>query len=260
MSVIQSLILGIIQGLTEFIPVSSSGHLVLVPEIFGWKVQSTSYDITVHSATLLALIIYFRKDLAGLIAKFREENTKRLLLNLIIVSIPAAIVGLLFETFIDETFKSTKIIVLMLILVGIMFLLAGRLFHNSSKVIDKLTSQDASIIGISQVVALIRGTSRSGITMIGGLITGLRRKDAAKFAFLAGIPIMTAVALKQLVEFSIEGFGELEPINLLIGFLSAFISGFLAIKFMLSFLKARGLGLFGIYRIILGIIILFVLL
>jgi undecaprenyl-diphosphatase len=260
MTLIQSIILGLIQGFTEFIPVSSSGHLVLIPELFGWEVQSTSFDITIHAATLLALIIYFRRDLAKLVTNFRKEETKKLLLNLIIVSIPAGIIGLLFEDFIDQHFKSVWIIAIMLILLGIVFILVDNFFKKTSKTIDKLSTGNTLIIGIAQAIAFIRGTSRSGITMLGGLISGLTNKEAAKFSFLAGIPIMTVVVLKQLVEFSIEGLGELDMTNLLIGFSSAFISGLLAIKFMLSFLKTKGLSPFGIYRIILGIIILIVLL
>lgn len=260
MTLIQSLILGIIQGLTEFIPVSSSGHLVLIPKLLGWEVQSTSFDITIHAATLLALIIYFRNDLARLTRKFREKNNKKLLLNLIIVSIPAGIVGLLFEDFIDKTFKSNVIIVIMLILVGLLFLLTDKLFKNNTKVIDELNPKDSGFIGISQALSLIRGTSRSGITMLGGLITGLTRAEAARFAFLAGIPLMTAVALKQFIEFQTIGLEGQEFVNLLVGFMSAFVSGFLAIKVMVKFLEKRGLALFGIYRIILGLIIWLVLL
>ncbi|MBN2015768.1 undecaprenyl-diphosphatase UppP [Candidatus Dojkabacteria bacterium] len=255
MTLLQSLVLGIIQGITELLPISSSAHLVLVPEILGWELQPTSFDITVHAATLLALIINFRKDLIELVTKIKEQKQKRLFVNLLVVTIPACLAGLLLNNLIDEYFKSVRIIVFTLIFIGLIMLLIDKLLRNNSKTIDNLTVQNSITIGIGQTIALIRGISRSGITIIGGMICGLKREEAAKFAFLAGIPIMIAVSAKQFLDFGTQGLGELEPLNLIVAFVSALLSSLVAIKFLLAFLKKQGIWVFGIYRIILGILV-----
>ncbi|MFC1780077.1 undecaprenyl-diphosphate phosphatase [Patescibacteria group bacterium] len=255
MTILQSLILGIVQGVTELLPISSSAHLVLIPEIFNWELQPTSFDITIHAATLLALVIYFRKDLLLFITNYKLLTTKKQILNLLFVSIPAGLIGLFFNDFIEQNFKSVRIIVIMMVTIGLVMLFIDKFSINNSKKIKELSTKNSAIIGAYQAIALIRGTSRSGITMIGGMFNGLERKQAAKFAFLAGIPIMIAVSVKQFVDFGIDGFGELEPINLIVGFLSAFISSILTIRFLMKFLEKYGLTAFGIYRIIIGIII-----
>jgi undecaprenyl-diphosphatase len=256
MTIFQSLVLGIVQGITELLPISSSAHLVLIPEILSWDLQPTAFDITIHAATLLALVIYFRKDLFNLIAKFQEPKTKNLLTNLIIVSIPAGLIGLFFNDLIEQNFKSIQIIVILMVTIGLIMLFIDKLSRSNTKKIKDLTVKNSVVIGLFQAIALIRGTSRSGITMIGGMFNGLKRKQAAKFAFLAGIPIMIAVSAKQFVDFGISGFGELELINLIIGFISAFVSSILAIKLLLKLLEKRGLVVFGIYRIVIGLLIL----
>ena len=259
MSIIQSFILGIIQGLTEFIPVSSSGHLVIIPEIFGWEQQPTSFDIIIHSATLLALLVYFYQDIKSLILNIRKKKQQKLLLNLIIITIPAGLVGLLFENFIDKNFKDVQVIIVMLIVFGIIFILTEKLFLENTKKIEKLTPFSALLIGLGQTLSLIRGTSRSGITILGGLFQGLSRQEAARISFLAGILIVGAATLKQFVGFSSSGLGTLGPGSIIVGFTAAFISGLISIRFMLSFLKSNGLVVFGIYRIILGLLIWFLL-
>jgi undecaprenyl-diphosphatase len=256
MNLIQAFILGLAQGITELLPISSSAHLVLIPEIFGWDQQPTSFDIAIHAATLLALVIYFQKDLFSLITKFKLQSTKKLILNLIVVTIPAGLIGLFFNDLIEETFKSVRIIVVMMILVGIIFLISDKLFSKNSKKIKELSAGNSFLIGIFQALALIRGTSRSGITMIGGLVSKLTKEQAAKFSFLAGIFIMSAVSIKQFFDFGTEGFGELDPLNLVVASIAAFSSSILAIKFLMNYLKSKGLAIFGWYRIIIGIIIL----
>jgi len=253
MSLLQSIILGIVQGLTEFLPVSSSGHLVIIPYIFNWEEHSTSYDVVLHGATLLALIIYFYKDLIKIIKKF----DKKMIVNLIIVSIPIGIVGFFFEDFIDKNFKNHIIISFMLILIGILLIFSEKFSTANNKTLKNINKLDSFIIGLFQIFSLIRGTSRSGITLIGGLFRKLSLQEALRFSFLAGIPIMTVVFAKQLFELNQNPSDENFTI-LISGFLSAFISGLLGISFMMKFVKKIGLIPFGIYRIVLGIIVLIV--
>ncbi|MBU0976764.1 MAG: undecaprenyl-diphosphatase UppP [Patescibacteria group bacterium] len=255
MTIIQSIILGVVQGITEFLPISSSGHLVLIPELLGWEVQSTAFDIAIHAATLLAIIIYFRKNLLQLITSIQQPTSKRLIVNLFVVSIPSGIIGYFLKDYIDENFKDVRIVLIMLVLVGIVMLFIDKVKINNESTINKLRINNSFLIGLFQSLAFVRGTSRSGITIIGGLITGLKRSEAARFAFLAGIPVIGAAALMQLGEFHSMGLGNLTTANLAIGFFSAFLSSILAIRFLLKFLEKHGLVVFGIYRIILALVI-----
>lgn len=260
MTLFQSFILGITQGITELLPISSSAHLVLIPHIFGWESQSTSFDIILHAGTLFALIVYFKKELILLITKFKQQSNQKLLINLIITTIPASVIGLLCNDFIEQNLKSLQVIVIMMITIGLIFLFTDKIIKSNNKNISQLSYKNSLIIGCTQILSFIRGTSRSGIMMIGGIVNGLSLDQSAKYAFLAGIPIIAGASIYQSIEFISEGFGNLELINIAIGFASAFISSLLAIKFTLSFLKNRGLAVFGIYRIIVGILILIILL
>jgi undecaprenyl-diphosphatase len=253
MTFFQALILGILQGLTEFIPVSSSGHLVLVPTLLGWEVQSTSFDIVVHGGTLLALFIFFKKDLLKLMSS--SQRNAKLLLNLILTTIPALIVGLIFSNLIDKHLKDISVIVIMLFVVGVIMIFIDSLSANNKKHYKELKPLEAFIIGLFQTIAFIRGTSRSGITTIGGSFMKLKIASAAKYAFLGAIPITLAVFVKQLFDFTQEGIGYLSLMSLITGFLSSFISGLFAISFMLNYLKKKGLFIFGIYRIVLAVLI-----
>lgn len=254
---IQSIILGVIQGLTEFIPVSSSGHLVLTPEILGWEPQSTTFDVILHGGTLLALIVIFRKKILTLIT--HPIANKHLIISLIITSIPAGIVGLLFENKIDEIFKSTDIVAVMLISVGLAMLLADTLPKRKSSVNKTPDKHTAFIIGLFQTLSLIRGTSRSGITILGGLSQKLSLKEATEYAFLASIPLIGGAFLVKLTELISNGTSGESTLNLSIGFMSAFVAGIIAIKFMLNQIENLGLKYFGIYRIILGVLIIIIL-
>lgn len=256
MSIFQSVLLAILQGITEFLPISSSAHLVLLPRLLGWQEQSTAFDIILHGGTLLAITVYFRKDIIDTFKNFSKN--KKLIINIAIVTFPAAIFGLFFSDFIDLYFKKNWIIVLMLILLGLVFLVIDKI-GKKNKSMNDLTLQDAFFIGFCQSTAFLRGTSRSGVTMIGGLISGLKRKQAARFAFLAGIPIMSAAFLKQIVNFSTVGLGNTEFSHLLVGFIFSFLSGVFTVKFLMKFITKHGLKWFGIYRIVLAIIVLLVL-
>ncbi len=249
---LEALILGLIQGITEFIPVSSSGHLVLVPEIFNWEQQTTTFDLILHAGTLLALLITYRKKISEII--LHPTKNKNLIINLIIGTIPAGLVAFFFEDRIDETFKSINIVIFMLIIIGVVMVGVDYL-KTGPKKYTKLSKRNSLVIGIFQILSLVRGTSRSGMTILGGLSQKMTLKDAADFSFLLSIPLISAAVLMKILDLSANGLGQENLAHLSIGFLSAFISGLFAINFMLSQINKLGLKYFGIYRIILGIIL-----
>jgi undecaprenyl-diphosphatase len=270
MTITQAFILGLIQGLTEFIPVSSSGHLVLLPELFNWEAQSTTFDIILHGGTLLALLIYFRERLLKILKGTIQKNEKErsLFIKLVLGTIPALLVGFIitlvnksFDDVIDESMKSNWVIVVMMIALGILLIVSDYVFTHNRKTVKKINNKNAIIIGIGQCLAYIRGTSRSGVTILTGLTQGLDRHAAAEFAFLIGIPIIAAAFFGDLLFFLMDDARESISVeNAVVGFLTAFISGLLAIRFMLRFLSNNGLKVFGIYRIVLGIVIILTLL
>lgn len=263
MDILQAIILGLVQGLTEFIPVSSSAHLVLVPRILGWQEQSVAFDLVLHGATLLALIIYFRKRLLGILfnlfssSQEEKKSARKLLLLMIIASIPAAIATFLIEDLVDSVLKDSAVIVVTLILVGVALIFSDRIFKNNQVTIERLSLKSAVFIGLFQSLALIRGVSRSGITIIGGGVNGLTREAAAEFAFLIGIPIIAGGFAFQLLD-SLKHPAP-EPLTALIaGFIAATLSGLFAINFLINYLKTKGLAVFGVYRIILALIFLLI--
>ena len=257
---LEAIFLGIIQGLTEFIPVSSSGHLVLLPELLDWEERSTTFDVFLHGGTLLALLFHYRKYLYHLLKKslHKNGNERNLIAGILIGSIPAGILGFVFKDFIDDNLKSTTIVALALIIVGLVFILTDYLPRPDKKT-SKVSIKKAIIIGFFQPLAFIRGTSRSGITILGGLTQKLDLKSAVNFSFLLGIPIISAVFLYDLFDIISNGAGEENFSQLSVGFIASFIFGLIAIKFMLKFVTRTGLKWFGVYRLVLGLIIILLL-
>jgi len=246
MTFFQSAILGLVQGLTEFIPVSSTGHLIIAREFLGLPLLGTiSFDATLQLATALAVICYFWRDILSL------YKNKKLLLALIIGTIPAVIFGLLLEDYMDSNFRSVYVVAGSLIVGSVVFWLAEKFAKQSTEINIK----NSIIIGLFQCLALVPGFSRSGATISGGLFTGLKREEAARFSFLLSIPIILGSGLKKL--FDIYSAGELATLesSLLIASIFAFVSGILAIHFLIKFLKNHSLNYFGVYRIILAIVI-----
>lgn len=237
MTLFHAIILGIVQGITEFLPISSSGHLVVVETLLGLHVDGLKdFDITLHVGTLLAILVYFRKALLNF----------KLWPYLILGSIPAATVGLLFEDQIDVLFRSAQSVGVVLILVGLLFFIPQR--QNN----QPITWWRALAIGCAQAVAIIPGVSRSGSTLFTGMQLGMKREEAAQFSFLLGsIAIAGAGLLKALDAEQLN----LEPSLLLAGFLSAFVSSLLAVTWLMKFLKKHSLKVFGIYRVAIGLLI-----
>lgn len=280
MNLLQSLILGIVQGLTEFIPVSSSGHLWLIPKIFGWENPSTSYILFLQLGTLLALIIYYRKLIWEYIKSLinylknrseinKEDKTNmKVIINIILATIPAGIIGILLDSKIENLYDDSSneriaiiATVAALIFVGLLFIFSGKIFRSKKYELEKLNARNAIMIGFAQAVALIRGVSRSGITLLSGQALGLKRFSAAEFSFLMSIPILGASSLFGVYNFlkmpQAQIQQELGPA--VIGMLAAFVAGLLAINFLLKFLKTNSLVSFGVYRIIFALVILVIL-
>lgn len=243
-TIFQSIVLGILQGITEFLPISSSGHLIIFEKLFDLEVEKLlDFDIMVHMGTLFAILIYFRRDFFSLL-KFQDQ---KMILNLLLASIPAVIVGLLFKDRIEEIFRSTFSVSIFLIVVGILFFLPENLFIKTA---EKLTLKKSLLIGLAQSLALMPGISRSGSTILTGTLLGISRAEAAKFSFLLG-----SIAIAGAGVLGLKDLNQLQmPYEILFaGFISSFISGIFAIKFLMSFLKKYSLRIFGAYRIILGI-------
>lgn len=259
MSVIEAIILGVVQGLTEFIPVSSSGHLVILHKIFGSDSTNLSFDVALHFGTLMALLIYFRKDVINLAkALFIKSSQTKLAWILAFATIPAAITGFTLENLLESRLRSSNVVAITLIIGAILMLLAEKWAKHDKRPKTKLnnTSLKQGLgIGVAQTFALLPGFSRSGSTITAGVFAGLDRSSATRFAFLLGIPIMVGAVLK--VFLSSEGLGNISSQTniFFIGALTAFISGLFAIKFMLKFLSKNSLNSFAYYRIALGVIV-----
>ncbi|MGB8645658.1 MAG: undecaprenyl-diphosphatase UppP [Anaerolineae bacterium] len=276
---IQALILGIIQGLTEFIPISSSAHLIIVPWLFGWNdpvLDSLPFDVSLHLGTLLAVLLFFAEDWARLIRgfvasiverKIGDNPDRRLAWLLALATIPGAIAGVLGETKIEELFhqagaqpKPVAMIAMAIIiaLLGLALYIAERLARHL-RGIDQLALKDSIIIGLAQAFAIFPGVSRSGSTITAGLALGLERPTAARFSFLLSGPIIAGAGLKSLYDIFKEfSAGSLPPGSLIlfpIGFVAAAVSGYLTIRFLLRYLQSNSTDLFVYYRWALALLI-----
>jgi len=254
---VRAVVLGIVQGLTEFLPVSSSGHLVLIPALFGWDDQGLAFDVGLHGGTLLALLAYFWRDwyvmfrtgLADLARHgARTSNWRtdtRLLWLLALGSLPAGVVGLLFNDWIEAHVRQPWLVAIMLALMGTVMLLADRLAANR-RPIATVGMTDALIIGVGQALALVPGVSRSGATVTAGLARGLRREDAVRFAFLLGTPAFVGALLLKSAD--LAALSGTEARDMLVGFATSAIVGFVAIHFLLRWVRTRSLLVFVLYR------------
>lgn len=261
---IKSSLLGIIQGLGEFLPISSTAHLIIFEKLFGLSSQEfgLSFDAFLHLGTLLALLWFFKKDLWDLIkGVFSELNARRLGLNiklailLVVGSLPAGFLGLLLESKIESSFRSLYLISLALIGFSVVIWLVER-FAKVSKTADNLKASHSFLIGLFQSLALIPGVSRSGSSIVGGLLVGLSELEAARFSFLLSIPVITGAGLKKVLEISLANPNPDQLIYYFSGLLFSSLTGFLAIKYFLRYLQKNGLGMFVVYRILLGIVLL----
>jgi undecaprenyl-diphosphatase len=250
MTIFQAVVLGIIQGATEFLPISSSGHLVLFPGFFGWSLQDVTFDAVIHLATLIVVLAYFRRDIVEIVKKHR-----RILVTIIAATIPVGIAGLYIERI--ESLRSLPIVFCSLTFWGAVLICAD---VYADKVRAKLVSLSdikwarVIIVGVSQAIALIPGTSRSGIAITAGLFSGIERKLATRLAFLVGIP---TIALAGFVKFAdvARGAIEINPAPLAAGFTAALVSGYLAVSLLVHLVDKIGFKWFGVYRVILAAVL-----
>ncbi|NCO12695.1 MAG: undecaprenyl-diphosphatase [Candidatus Pacebacteria bacterium CG_4_10_14_3_um_filter_34_15] len=255
MSFLNAVLLGIVQGLAEFLPISSSGHLVIAEHLLGVQQASVFFDVFLHFATVLAILIYFKKDILSI--KLTEIKL------IIIGSIPAAVIGILFKDQIEMLFESVAIVSAMIIVTGIINLVTDRKLNNRAKIknsdekqvsLKEIGVKEAFIIGIFQAIAIIPGISRSGSTVAGGILQNIDRVKAFRFSFLMVIPVILGATLLQLIEVYDTGLGSLNFGVLFVGGLTAFTFGFLSLKVFEYVIKKARLELFGYYCISFGLL------
>ena len=264
MPLYQVVVLAIIQGLTEFLPVSSSGHLIIIPRLLGWPEHSLEFDVALHLGTLVAILLYFYKDWLRILAngfglKFGKDveldHNRGLLWLMALASIPVAVAGLLFEKQAEHAFRSFYIIGSMLIVIGVVMWIADR-WSSGRKNLGDVSAVDSFIVGLAQAFAIIPGTSRSGITITAGLFRNLDRETAARFSFLLSTPaIAGAVAKKAWDVHKHGGIPADMRLPIVVGVIVSGLVGTLVIAFFLRYLRRHSLAPFVWYRIIFGIIV-----
>ena len=262
-NLIEAILLGVVQGVTEFLPVSSSGHLIIAREVLGISSDKfgLSFDVALHSGTLIAVLIFFRTALASLtlawLSSVKERDwaltpDSKLAWLTLVGTIPAGLAGLLLEATLEDAVRSPETVAVMLILFCLPMVLAERL-ANRQRTLNALKGADAIVIGLLQAVALVPGVSRSGITISGGLLMGLRREDAASFAFLIAIPVIIAATAKHSIDLvSGEAGAGGDPLIVAAGLLTAGVVGYVSIAGLMRFLRTNTLLGFVAYRVALG--------
>ena len=273
MTYTQAVVLALVQGLTEFLPISSSAHLVLVPYLFGWRDQGLGFDVATNTGTLLAVIVYLRRELAAVtvaglrsvIGGARRWGSKegggslvaaeaRLAWGIVLATIPVGLAGLLAHDWVASAARDPRIIAATSIGFGLLLWWADRAGARRRE-LDSVRISDAAFVGLAQALALIPGTSRSGITITAGLARGFTREEAARFSFLLYVPVGVLAAGLELWDF----FGEGAPVGAvgpaLVGFAVAAVSAYLAIGALLAWVRRQSLTVFVVYRVVLGVVI-----
>ncbi len=252
-------VLGLVQGLTEFLPVSSSGHLILVPHVFGWQDQGLSVDAALHLGTLAALIAYFHRELLGMIS---GKLSRRVGALIVVATIPAGLAGLLFGRLVEAHLRSAELIAFTTAFWAVVMWLADRrarpAVEGVGDQLEHIRWPQGLAVGLAQAIALIPGTSRSGITITTGLLAGIDRATAARYSFLLGIPITAAAGLLKSVKLLETGVPAGDAGPLLFAVFVSFASGWLAVWFLVNYLKRRSLLPFILYRLLLAATILVV--
>ena len=252
MSTWQAIMMGVIQGLGEFLPISSSGHLVLAPWLFEWQVPGLTFDVALHMGTLLAVLLYFWKDWLNLFRAALTGNNRdnqKLFWYLVFASLPAAVIGVLFNDIIENILRSPLIVGIMLIVFGIILYVADK--NRQIRRLDSMTLRDAILIGCAQAIALIPGVSRSGITMTAARMFSYTREEAARFSFLLSTPVIFGAGVLEMSHLSIA---EID-FPFVIGVLTSAVVGLLCISFLMQFIKRCSFSIFVGYRILLGSVI-----
>jgi undecaprenyl-diphosphatase len=260
----QAIVLSLIQAVTEFLPISSSGHLILAPRLLGWPDQGLAFDVATNTGTLIAVAVYFRRDLADLILGFftgrpaREGETyqpRRLALWLVLGTIPAVICGLLFYDLISTVARNPVLIGANAIVFGLLLGWADRRGVRSRD-LGEVGWREALLIGVAQALALSPGTSRSGATLTAALLLGFTRPAAARFSFLLSVPVGVAAALLTFKEVAEEGLKQNELVPILLGVGVSAVAGYFVIDWLLAWLRQRSVDAFVAYRLVLGVVVL----
>jgi undecaprenyl-diphosphatase len=269
LTILQAIILGIVQGLTEFLPISSSGHLILVPWLFNWHFLlinadlNKTFDVALHLGTFIAVLVYFWREVIKLVSAWVRSITSRSLADpearlawlLFVSTIPAAFLGVVFESFIEDRLGKPWIIAIMMIVFALVMYAIDHI-AKLDRDLEALTWTDSILIGVAQAFALCPGVSRSGVTMMTGLAVRLDRESAARYSFLLSVPVVGGAALYKALHVAKDGLPAGTAMPFAVGILSAAISGMVAIWFVLRYLKSHNFNLFVIYRIVVGVAVL----
>jgi undecaprenyl-diphosphatase len=263
-TIAQALIMGIVQGITEFLPISSSGHLILVPYLLGWNggfINSLAFSVMLHIGTLVALLVYFRRDWLELIPaglatirdrSFRGDPNRKLAWLILVSTIPAVIAGPILNDTLESAVRAAGVVAITMVLGGAILWLADR-WGAKDRDLDRLTFPQSLLIGVAQALALVPGISRSGISIAAGLFMGLTRESAARFSFLMATPVIAgAGAFETLKLIRGEAGPDLQIAPLVVGMVAALVSGLAAIHFLLRYLRSHSLTVFVVYRLVIA--------
>lgn len=260
MNMLHAVVLGVLQGFTEVLPISSSAHLILVPWLCNWPESGLTFDVALHLGTFIALVVYFRQDIIemavsamdAVVHRSLDTPARRLPFLIIASAVPAAVVGKLFEHQVEELFRSKPLLIaIFLILFGIILGVAD-MAGRRRRVLDDLTPPNALTIGLLQCLALIPGVSRSGITITAGLMLGFTRESAARFSFLMSLPIVAGAALLKMLYLLKHGIPAGEGAPMLAGVIASAITGYISVAFLLRYVQKRSIAPFVWYRVLAG--------
>jgi undecaprenyl-diphosphatase len=260
MSLIHALVLGALQGFSEVLPVSSSAHLILVPWLLKWPESGLTFDVALHLGTFIALAAYFRSDIIELVVgawdaiavRSLDTPARRLPFMILAATLPAAVVGKLFEQKVEEQFRSNPLLIAsFLVVFGVILGVSDRM-SRKSRGLYEVRPAGALLIGLFQCLALIPGVSRSGITITAGLMLGFTRESAARFSFLMSLPIVAGAALLKSLHLFKHGIPPGEALPMLVGIAVSAVTGYVSVAFLLQFVQKRSLSLFVWYRVIAG--------
>lgn len=259
MDLISAILLGILQGATEFLPISSSGHLVIAEDFFHVEQASLMFDVALHMGTLLAVIFYFRVDLRKMLAAvcrpgskdIQDATEKKKVIYLSVATVPAVIAGLLFEDVVETALRHPALVAGTLVVFGLLLLWADKQ-SDHTRDFQSITLKDAIIIGAAQALAIIPGVSRSGITMTAGLFRSLDRQAVARFSFLMSVPVIAGAGVLNCLKIMRHGLNGDQLLFFSIGFLASAISGYLFISFLMKYIQTRSFAVFAYYRFVLA--------
>jgi undecaprenyl-diphosphatase len=262
MTILQAIIFGAVQGLTEFLPISSTAHLILLPWFMGWPDPGLTFDVALHLGTLVALIVYFRTDWIlltksafGLIRGRTQTTDARMAMFIVAATIPGAAAGALFEKKVDDVLRAPQLIGVMLIAMA-MVLVAAEIAGRRKKSLDEISWGDAIAVGVAQAFAIVPGVSRSGSTITAGLFLSMKRDAAARFSFYLSAPIIAGAVGKKTLDILQSGLGLEQLTPFIVGIISSGVIGYLAIAFLMRYLQTHNTFLFVLYRVALGIVVL----